>query len=539
MVKILDAGRQRSPRAIALASAVTVLLLAGVVLPASTVAESAPTPAVPANQAVTSAVALAPDPTGGDAVFYRGEDTAVYQRAFRDGVWSAQTSLGGRIVGAPSAARAGTTLVVGARGTDSVLWLRTADQGVWGPWRSAGGVLSAGPAVVGHADGRIDVFARGTDDALWTRTRSPDGTWSRWTSLGGVLASGPAAVNMDGGRLDVYVAGTDRVVWRRMRTLAGWSPWRSVGGQTYTAPAAAPAPAGGEPWVFVRGTNDVLYVNTTGVHTGWRYLEGVLIDAPGASGAAGTVDVVVRGSDKALWSRTFRDGTWSRWAKAWTPAAPTPPAASLLGTDWTRIPTSSRVVALTFDAGANADALPSIRATLQRKNVPATFFLTGEWVRDFPAQANAVAVSGFLVGNHTDTHPEPGLTALNDSQVQVEVSRAQTAVLLANGAETRPYFRFPFGDVDSRVLGIVNDMDYAAVRWTVDTLGWQGTSGGMTVQKVIDRVLAALQPGEIVLMHVGSHPTDGSMLDAAALPQVIDQIRARGYSFVPLSALAG
>jgi peptidoglycan/xylan/chitin deacetylase (PgdA/CDA1 family) len=160
-------------------------------------------------------------------------------------------------------------------------------------------------------------------------------------------------------------------------------------------------------------------------------------------------------------------------------------------------------------------------------------------VRDFPAQANAVAVSGFLVGNHSDTHPQPGLTALNDSQVQVEVSRAQTAVLLANGAETRPYFRFPFGDVDSRVLGIVNDMDYAAVRWTVDTLGWQGTSGGMTVQKVIDRVLAALQPGEIVLMHVGSHPTDGSMLDAAALPQVIDQIRARGYSFVTLSALAG
>ena len=89
------------------------------------------------------------------------------------------------------------------------------------------------------------------------------------------------------------------------------------------------------------------------------------------------------------------------------------------------------------------------------------------------------------------------------------------------------------------MLGIVNDMDYAAVRWTVDTLGWQGTSGGMTVQKVIDRVLAALQPGEIVLMHVGSHPTDGSMLDAAALPQVIDQIRARGYSFVTLSALAG
>jgi peptidoglycan/xylan/chitin deacetylase (PgdA/CDA1 family) len=52
-------------------------------------------------------------------------------------------------------------------------------------------------------------------------------------------------------------------------------------------------------------------------------------------------------------------------------------------------------------------------------------------------------------------------------------------------------------------------------------------------------VLAALQPGEIVLMHVGSHPTDHSMLDAAALPQIIDAVRGRGYTFVTMSALTG
>jgi hypothetical protein len=69
--------------------------------------------------------------------------------------------------------------------------------------------------------------------------------------------------------------------------------------------------------------------------------------------------------------------------------------------------------------------------------------------------------------------------------------------------------------------------------------GLAGTSGGQTVQKVVDRVLAALQPGEIVLMHVGSHPTDGSMLDAAALPQIIDAMRARGYRFVTMTALTG
>jgi peptidoglycan/xylan/chitin deacetylase (PgdA/CDA1 family) len=155
----------------------------------------------------------------------------------------------------------------------------------------------------------------------------------------------------------------------------------------------------------------------------------------------------------------------------------------------------------------------------------------------FPAQANDVAVGGFLVGNHTDTHPE--LTTLSDAQVRAQVLNAQRSILLANGVETRPFFRFPFGDVDSRVLGIVNDLGYVGVRWTIDSLGWQGTSGGMTVQKVIDRVSGALQPGEIVLMHVGSHPTDHSMLDAAALPQIIDAVRARGYGFVTMTALTG
>jgi hypothetical protein len=50
-------------------------------------------------------------------------------------------------------------------------------------------------------------------------------------------------------------------------------------------------------------------------------------------------------------------------------------------------------------------------------------------------------------------------------------------------------------------------------------------------------VLAALQPGEIVLMHVGSNPDDGSTLDAAALPDIIAQMRAASYGFTTLDIL--
>jgi peptidoglycan/xylan/chitin deacetylase (PgdA/CDA1 family) len=52
------------------------------------------------------------------------------------------------------------------------------------------------------------------------------------------------------------------------------------------------------------------------------------------------------------------------------------------------------VVALTFDAGRNADAVPSILATLRGNHVPATFFLTGNFVHAYPAAARAIAASG-------------------------------------------------------------------------------------------------------------------------------------------------
>jgi peptidoglycan/xylan/chitin deacetylase (PgdA/CDA1 family) len=51
------------------------------------------------------------------------------------------------------------------------------------------------------------------------------------------------------------------------------------------------------------------------------------------------------------------------------------------------------------------------------------------------------------------------------------------------------------------------------------------------------RLQQTAQPGEIVLMHVGSHPDDGSTLDADALPEIIAQLRAAGYAFVTLDVL--
>lgn len=208
----------------------------------------------------------------------------------------------------------------------------------------------------------------------------------------------------------------------------------------------------------------------------------------------------------------------------------------LRGQDIERIPTTAKVVALTFDAGANADGLASILATLNAKGVRATFFLTGNFATTYPAKAAQIAAAGHRLGNHTVNHPH--LPAQTDAQVLAQLTGAEQSIKAATGTGARPLFRFPYGDRTAHTIAVVNSAGYAAVRWTVDTLGWKGTDpGGQTAQTVLQRVVNAATPGEIVLMHVGSNPDDHTTLDADALPSVIDALRAKGYSFVTLTAL--
>jgi peptidoglycan/xylan/chitin deacetylase (PgdA/CDA1 family) len=97
-----------------------------------------------------------------------------------------------------------------------------------------------------------------------------------------------------------------------------------------------------------------------------------------------------------------------------------------------------------------------------------------------------------------------------------------------------PLFRFPFGAENGRLRTLVNRLGYGDVRWTIDTLGWIGISGGQSPSTALSRVLAHAAPGEIVLMHLGAHPKDHSTIDADALGAIIAALRVRGFSFVSL-----
>jgi peptidoglycan/xylan/chitin deacetylase (PgdA/CDA1 family) len=205
-------------------------------------------------------------------------------------------------------------------------------------------------------------------------------------------------------------------------------------------------------------------------------------------------------------------------------------AAVRSGGEIERLQTSKKIIALTFDGGDNAGGAQRILATLGRRHVTATFFITGRWARRYPRLARVIGVH-YAVGNHTYSHAP--LPALTSAAVRAEIIAGARWIRRETLREPRPLFRFPFGDRDSRTIGIVHALGYQSVRWSLDTWGWMGPSAGQSTATVVRRVSTRLRPGDILLMHLGS-ARDGSVLDAEALPAVIDTIERRDYHFVTL-----
>jgi peptidoglycan/xylan/chitin deacetylase (PgdA/CDA1 family) len=189
---------------------------------------------------------------------------------------------------------------------------------------------------------------------------------------------------------------------------------------------------------------------------------------------------------------------------------------------------SRRVVALTFDAGADAGFTREILDTLRREGIRASFSVTGLWAEQHRDLLLAIAADGHMLINHSYDHASftglsTGKPPLTPGERALELSRTGTTVYHLTQRSTRPYFRPPYGDVDESVQRDAAAAGYGTiVMWTVDSLGWDHATG----DEIVARCLAKAEPGAIYVMHVGSKSQD-----AAALPRVIAGLRAAGYGF--------
>ena len=194
----------------------------------------------------------------------------------------------------------------------------------------------------------------------------------------------------------------------------------------------------------------------------------------------------------------------------------------------TSVNTTSKVVALTFDDGADGANTNKILDILAKNNVKATFFLTGSGANNHPQYIKNIAAKGHQLGNHSYTHPD--FTKLTATQMKSELDRTEALIKSLTGKTTKPIFRAPFGAVNSTVLSGVGAAGYGyTIQWNIDTIDWKG----LTASQINTKVQTNIKPGSIVLMHTGA----GAPGTPLALPTMISQLKAKGYKFVTVSQL--
>lgn len=190
--------------------------------------------------------------------------------------------------------------------------------------------------------------------------------------------------------------------------------------------------------------------------------------------------------------------------------------------------TTEKIVALTFDDGSDGTNIDSIIGVLSKHNVKATFFLTGSGASSHPQKIKNITNAGHDIGNHSYSHPY--FTKISPAETKNQLQRTENIIGDITGKSTKPLFRPPYGDYNSTVLQRVGDAGYTyTIMWTIDTIDWTGNSANAIVQ----RVMAGITPGSIILMHTGA----GASGTTSALPTIITRLKAMGYRFVTVSEM--
>ena len=118
------------------------------------------------------------------------------------------------------------------------------------------------------------------------------------------------------------------------------------------------------------------------------------------------------------------------------------------------------------------------------------------------------------------------MSKLNAEGIKSELSTSSQAIKDVTGKEVE-LFRPPYGDYDDELIKTASELGYYTIQWDVDSLDWKDLSASDIAMRVINGV----KNGSIILMH------NNGLHTAEAVPVILETLKNRGYSFVPVGEL--
>ncbi|WP_377887065.1 polysaccharide deacetylase family sporulation protein PdaB [Alkalihalobacillus sp. R86527] len=191
-----------------------------------------------------------------------------------------------------------------------------------------------------------------------------------------------------------------------------------------------------------------------------------------------------------------------------------------------QVKSQGKQLALTFDISWGETKAVPILEELNKNNISASFFLSGAWAERHPEIVEQIVKAGHEIGSLGYRYEN--YTSMEDLEMRKDIIRAQEAIKKVSGVQTE-LIRPPNGNFNKRVLEVSNKLNYTVVHWSLDSNDWKNPGASDIVTNVVKDANA----GDIILLHA----SDSAKQTDAALPELISQLKKKGYDFVTVSEL--
>jgi peptidoglycan/xylan/chitin deacetylase (PgdA/CDA1 family) len=195
-----------------------------------------------------------------------------------------------------------------------------------------------------------------------------------------------------------------------------------------------------------------------------------------------------------------------------------------------RGPATGRRIALTFDDGPDPYWTSRVLDVLGARAARATFFLVGERAARALEAVRRIAAADHEVGSHGWSHRS--LWLCGPRRTEAEIGRAQRFLSDASGRPLR-HFRPPWGMVNAAMFGALRRHGQRCVLWSIQPEGLRAVAAARQASDVLRQA----HPGAIVNLHDAEGVNRAPERLLAALPIMIDGLRAAGYDLVTVSEL--
>ena len=191
--------------------------------------------------------------------------------------------------------------------------------------------------------------------------------------------------------------------------------------------------------------------------------------------------------------------------------------------------TGEKVLYLTFDAGYENGNTAKILDALKKHQVPAAFFLVGNYIEKNADLVRRMAEEGHIVGNHTMHHYD--MSKLSD-KVSFSKELTDLEILYRDtvGQDMPKYYRPPQGIYSEENLKMAKELGYKTVFWSLAYVDWNNDHQP-TPETAFSKLLPRTHNGAVVLLHSTSK-TNGAILDA-----LLTKWKEMGYRFGTLGEL--